>query len=251
MAAALFHTLHLLFDPRLGFWSSQIHAVVISLLVLAWCFPFLGAMFRGLKKSEPEIEWVQLWRCPECSTYNRRTFTVCTHCEYHMKVGGLVRWVPLWLSQFVKNNARRLLRLYRLLGWTIYYALTVLAFWKLHLYTFHLNSIQELMASGVMFFLLVSLMFFRMAFRPRLKSPLSALMDTIAGLVMTSVMLFGLFLWSEAAAQRQLSQWLRDGYAVSLGRLHFLENISSGIGGPISPLPAAKPLLQKAGRRAP
>src|SRR4051812_1316286 len=74
----------------------RLPTIALSLLVAAWFLPVLAAMFRRLpKKKEPEseIEWVRLWRCPLCNNYNRRSFIICTHCDYHMKVGSAKKWV--------------------------------------------------------------------------------------------------------------------------------------------------------------
>jgi hypothetical protein len=193
----MFHLIHAFFGPHLGSWASQLHAVSVSMLALAWFAPLLTAMFRHLPKSTPDIDWIQLWRCPACSTYNRRTFTICTHCEYHLK-GGWVRWFPMKLAEFVKRSGIHILSLYRFLGWALFYGLTFTLFWKLHLYSFHQNPLQELLASVTLCLFLLCVWLFYLALRPRFKSPFDALTDLVAGVAVLGLVGFGVLLWSEA-----------------------------------------------------
>jgi hypothetical protein len=154
-------------------------------------------------------------------------------------MGGLARWMPLKLSDFISQNARRLLRLYQLIGWFILYASTAFALWGLKLYSFRQEPLRELLASIVLLLWLLALMLFRKAFRPRMKSPLSAIFDAVAGILVTIALLAGLYLWAEAASKRDLAHQLQRVYAVSLGKWHFLGSKPFVFDAP-KPLPAKK-----------
>jgi hypothetical protein len=184
-----------LLGDRIAGAASQLHVIVLILLLACWLWPILAAVLRRLPKSEPDIEWVQLWRCPRCSTFNRRTFIICTHCEYHLKLGGLAKWIPLKFAENVKGAGRNLRGAYILLGWLVYYSLTGLTFWKLRFYSFQQDPLPELTASITMGFLLAALMFFRRALRPQLKSLLGTVMDVIAGMAASTLTLVFLLLW--------------------------------------------------------
>src|SRR5580765_5686129 len=93
MIPSLLQTLRSM-GPALSTWAVHLHTIAVSLLVLAWFSPLVEAIVahffrteaeREADKKASEIEWVRLWMCPECSTYNRRSFTNCTHCEYALK----------------------------------------------------------------------------------------------------------------------------------------------------------------------
>jgi hypothetical protein len=180
---------------RLVTVASQLHAIALLALVLAWFWPLLAEMLRRLPKSEPEVEWVQLWRCPQCSTFNRRTFIICTHCDYHLELGGLAKWIPLKLSENFKGASQRFKNSYSMIGWLIYYAITIYAFWKLRFYSFKQDPLPELTASILIFFLLASLLFFRRVFRPQLKSPIAIIMDAISGGVTGALCAVFALLW--------------------------------------------------------
>src|SRR3989344_2227891 len=198
MVTALMSDLQHLFGAQAAPWATQLHAGVLSLLAAAWGLPVVLALFRRLPKSEPEIEWVWLWRCPRCQSFNRRSFVTCTHCEYHRVIGGLARWIPISLAEKFKRGGRRLVFLYKLAGWGLYYGATGLAFWRLRLYTFQQEPLQELVGSAMMLMLLLSLMFFHLAFRPRFKSPLAFVTDILAATVFAACFLFGSLVWSAA-----------------------------------------------------
>lgn len=244
------YLLHSIFGAQLKFWAPQIHAIVLSVLALAWGWPVLAAIYRRLPRSKPEVEWVQLWRCPDCGNFNRRATLTCTHCEYHLKIGGLQRWIPLKLSEAAGRNAKRLVGAYRALGWAIFYGLTLFAFFKLRLYAFDQSPVAEIMASVVLMMLLIPLMFFRLAFRPQLKSPVSFLLDSVAGLVSCVGLLICLMWWAMAASQPVLAEKLSRLYAVSIGKYALLQNTPFLSDAP-NPPPAAKTAPpQKAARRA-
>jgi hypothetical protein len=90
----LFQHIRSMFGAGLVDTAQQVHGIVLSFLALAWFGPIVAALFRKLPRSEPEIEWVRLWRCPSCSTFNRRAMTNCTHCEFPFPSGRMARWVP-------------------------------------------------------------------------------------------------------------------------------------------------------------
>jgi hypothetical protein len=248
-SSTAFYWIRALFGSQLESAAMQLHGIALTLLALAWLSPWVRAMFHRLPASSPDVEWVQLWRCPECSTYNRRATPSCTHCGYHLSTGGWTRRVPLRVSEFIRENAKRFTRLYRLAGWILFYGGTAAAVGGLTLYTFRQEAMRELLASIVLLLLLLAFMLFRQALMPRLKSPLRILLDLIAGSFITIIMLSTLFLWAQAAGERGLARNLYSAYSLSLGRLHFLQNRPSAFDGPTPP--AAKKISspQKAARR--
>jgi len=251
MVASAFYLIHLLFDSHLATWAAQIHVIALCLLAFMWFWPLIGMLYSRIPKSTPDVEWVQLWRCPACNTYNRKATMTCTHCEYHLKAGPWARWVPLWLSEGSKRHGRRLRRAYQTLGWVLFYGVTALAVWGLGLYTFQMEPMRELLASFVLILLLLPLMAFRHAFRPALKSPIRALFDIVSGLILTGVMLFSLYLWAQKAQQKELSAWLELAYKISVGRWHIPESTPFAGGAPIYHPSAQNASPQKAAPRRP
>lgn len=198
MIATLLKGLQSLSEPQLTMWANQLHSVTVPLMATVWCWPLIVMLFRKLHNSSPDIEWVSLWRCPRCSTFNRRAMLDCSHCEYHLKIGGFAKWIPLKLSEFYKRTRRQILLSYRLLGWTIFYGITALTFWRLRLYSFQQAPIQEFLACVAMLMVLLALLFFRRALVSWVLSPLGATMDAFAGLVVVGLFGLVLTLWSAA-----------------------------------------------------
>jgi hypothetical protein len=198
-------------NRHLSAWVPQIHAGVLCMLSVAWFWPILEAMFRRLPKSDPDVEWVRLWKCPSCGNYNRRATSVCTHCEYRLQAGFLARHLPLKFTEALKRHWFQIIKLYQLTGWVLFYGLTLTAFLQLRLYNFQQTLYTQLLASAVMAVLLAVLMFFRLALRPRLKSPISLMMDLIAGLAATLLLMFVVYLWADTVGHKELAhvlQWV-------------------------------------------
>jgi hypothetical protein len=230
------HEIRAFFGASLSAAALDFHAVALSLLMAAWTLPVLGSMFRRLFKQESEIEWVSLWRCPQCSTFNRRSFTHCTHCDYSLKVGGAGKWIHD-LYEWSQKKGQRGMRIYKVCGGILFYALTVFAFVGLKLYRLRQNPLLELTASGTLILLLISLLYIYLALRPRFKSPLSAVLDLSAGVGVAVLAGFSALLWVEAVPANP-----------SLAQLHTLPHMQIELRTPggapvlINATPAAKAL---------
>jgi hypothetical protein len=164
--------------------AGQLHAVAATAVLLAWIAPIVTALFRQAAHAEPEIDWVQLWRCPNCSTFNRRATLNCSHCDYALKTRGLAKYIPLKVSEAAKRFGRKTLFLYVLAGWMAYYGITLVAVWKLQLYQLHQPPAAEFLGSFALLLILAGVIFFRHALRPRFKPPIAALLNFFAGSVM-------------------------------------------------------------------
>src|SRR3989344_2930287 len=103
MIPSVLRDIQMVLGPSLDLWAMQVHGIALALLGAAWVLPALAAMFRRLPGKAPDIEWVSLWRCPRCSSFNRRSFTNCTHCDYSLKVGGAGLWLHGLYERFQKH----------------------------------------------------------------------------------------------------------------------------------------------------
>src|SRR5438445_4817892 len=164
MVASVLRGVDVLFGPHLALWASDVHAIGLSFLGIAWIWPWLAKVFRW-RAHAPEIEWVRLWRCPQCNTFNRGTFAACSHCDYKLREGGWKDWIPSSISEKMKRSGGQILSLYKACCWMVFYGLTGLAFWALRFYSFRQDPLQELLASVTVALLLLSLLFFHRAFR--------------------------------------------------------------------------------------
>src|SRR5205807_1348859 len=97
-----------------------------------------------------------------------------------------------------KRSGGQILSLYKACGWMVFYGLTGLAFWALRFYSFRQDPLQELLASVTVALLLLSLLFFYRAFRPKLKCPIGGLMDLAAGLGVFGFVFFFALCWAAA-----------------------------------------------------
>jgi hypothetical protein len=190
---------------------ADVHAGVVSLLVLAWCWPWLGWIVRRMRLKAP-MEWVRQWRCPQCDTLNRQTYPTCSHCEYHLKLGFWRRRMPVLLSEKAAQSLHRMRGRYAAMGWILFYGITAALFCKLRLYRFPQTAPAELAGSGVMILSLVGLWYLRRAFRLRWKSPLALTMDAAAGALALYLAGFSLWLWSAAARDLALFGHLTQAY---------------------------------------
>src|ERR1700690_4227112 len=109
---------------------ASVHAGVLSVLVAVWCWPLLSRILHRMPL-KTGIEWVRLWRCPECQTLNYQTYSHCSHCEYHLKLGFWRRRMPVLLSEKMAQRVQRFRTQYAVIGWSIFYGITAFLFWKL------------------------------------------------------------------------------------------------------------------------
>jgi hypothetical protein len=184
-----------LFGAQFPTFASQFHGIVASFLVLVWFWPLIAKGARRLFNFKPDIEWIRLWRCPDCSNFNRSATSSCMHCQYHLQQGVLARHVPLWLSEGVRRGHKRFLKAYRAIGWVLFYSITVFAAWSLRLHQLKQPPAPEMVSCIAILVLLAAMLFFYRAFRPRFKSPVSLVMDSIAGIAATGFFIFLVAVW--------------------------------------------------------
>jgi hypothetical protein len=197
MIPLLLHHIRSEFGASLASMALQFHGGALSLLLAVWSWPLVELLFRQLPQRVPDVEWIQLWCCPRCSTYNRRSFIQCTHCEYSLKVGRADRWVHDFYEWSLKHGLRGL-RLYKTLGWILLYGITGLAVIVLKLYRFHQPPELELLATATLLLGLVGLLYFRMALRPQAKSLVGRFFDLLAGIAITALAGVSFLAWMEA-----------------------------------------------------
>ena len=120
--------------------------------------------------------------------------------------------MPTLLSEKIARAVRRLVFLYALFGWLLFYAAIAGAVWKLQLYTFYLAPIQELLAALTLALGVIGLLFFRLAFSPRKKSPLGAVLDAASGVGVVCLTAIGFLLWASAGGDIALAHRIKVRY---------------------------------------
>ena len=192
-------------------WVANAHAGVASLVAIVWTWPCVSRMKQRMPLKGP-IQWVRLWRCPQCTTLNYQTYANCSHCEYRLQLGFWRRHIPILLSEKLMQSLESLGTQYSAVGWILFYGMTGALVWKLQFYRFPQAPPAELSACAVFLLALLSLWYFHRAFRPRWKSPLAFLMDGAMGAFVLYLAGFSLWLWSSAARDIALAGRLSRAY---------------------------------------
>ena len=197
MIASLLQFIEQLLGAQIAPMARTLHTLVLIVVIACWGLPLVFSYFRERKGHRQEY-WVPMWHCFQCGHYNPPDFVECQQCHAPITPRWWEKWIPATLVDMAGHSSKFFLFFYRIMGWVIYYGLTLFAFFNLRLYSFSQHPLREITACLTMILLLLSLYFFGRSLNAKLEPPVARITDSVAGTVFVGLFFVAGLLWASA-----------------------------------------------------